>query len=210
MRLYLSAFVITVSMVASGALAQTNQTQAGAAQPAAAPKVSMPSAGFNNGKPYVNTEMQRANNALQMEVRRLVSEGKLVKEADEHWNSTGASVTEKAEEKDFKQFNKMAQDLANKSIVDMQMQKRVEPVDEKKQNQETPDPITNLTPSMRKSANDDTAIIAELNDGQHVIFRNNGAVMIMNERGHAILPPDGILTLKDGTTFNIKDGMRTE
>lgn len=81
-------------------------------------------------------------------------------------------------------------------------------VDPSKPKPETPEPITALTPSMRKLENN--AISAELVDGQNVLFRENGYVSIVDERGRYITPPDGVLTLRDGTTFTVKDGLRVD
>lgn len=213
MRSYLSVLVLSVSLIATNAFAQTNQPRSGAAQAVAPSPTSgnMPS-GFKGGKIFVDTKLQKANEAMNQEVMRLMREGKLEGTVVTQPSKAlvgQVNVSEKTKERDLKEFNRLSQDLANASASSLQEQKRVEKQDAKKQ-PEAPDPITNLSPSMRKSGNDDTAIMAELNDGQHVVFRNNGSVMIMNERGRAILPPDGVLTLKDGTTFNIKDGMRTE
>lgn len=214
MRSYLRAFVLSAAMVSTGistgVIAQTNQQHNGAVTSAKPVQTNL-TPGFGAGKPYVNTELQRSNIAIQKEMENLVQSGKIDAANKEYSAPLRAVITDKAKAKDFNQLNKLSQGIVVDSLSDMQKQKRIEPVDpEKKKSEETPEPITSLTPSMRKSGNDDTAIMAELSDGQHVVFRNNGSVMIMNERGRAILPPDGVLTLKDGTTFNIKDGMRTE
>ena len=235
MRAYLSALVISVVMVSSAALAQQGNQQTGqqGAQKDAGPapgtngRAGTLTPGFAGGKPYVNTELQRRNNALQEEVRKLVEANKIGKSAGlppsapRPLNDLTVSTTKEGQnkqkdclnktfkEKDFKQFNQLSQSLMGESIADTQKQKRIEVTQDKKKEEEAPEPIKNLTPAMKKAENTD-AIMAELNDGQHVVFRNNGYVSIMNERGRAITPPDGVLTLKDGTTFNIKDGMRTE
>lgn len=234
MRSYFSALVISVVMVSSAAFAQQGTKQVGqqGAQQDAGPapgtngRAGSLTPGFAGGKPYVNTELQRRNNALQDEVRKLVEAGKVGKSAglppssyrplnDLTVSTTKDGQTKQKEylqktfkEKDFKEFNQLSQGLMGESIADTQKQKRLEVAQDKKK-EDAPEPITNLTPAMKKAENTD-AIMSELIDGQHVVFRNNGYVSIMNERGRAITPPDGVLTLKDGTTFNIKDGMRTE
>lgn len=61
-----------------------------------------------------------------------------------------------------------------------------------------------------KKPDNAAAISAELIDGQQVVLHENGYVSIVAERGRYITPPDGILTLKDGTTFNVRNGLRVD
>ncbi len=204
MRPYLHALVLSVSLIATDAFAQMSPTY-----PAQPRKLSsgLPPLNFTP-RGYVNIELQQANEEIQHEVLKLVSSGKLINETNQYRTGKKTTFTDKVQEGDLDNLNRVSQRIANGAVVDTQLQKRL-PYNEKK-TEETPEPITKLSPSMRKSGNDDTAITAELYDGQHVVFRDNGSVMIMDERGRAKLPPDGLLTLKDGTTFKVKRGMRTE
>lgn len=61
------------------------------------------------------------------------------------------------------------------------------------------------------AAKEDTGpITAALNDGTQVIFFNDGTVKVKIAGGKELTPPDGVLTLRDGTTFAVKDGKRIE
>jgi len=51
-------------------------------------------------------------------------------------------------------------------------------------------------------------IVATLNDGSRVVFEPGGVVMVLAKDGSKTPAPDGMLTLKDGTPFVVKDGKR--
>ena len=51
-------------------------------------------------------------------------------------------------------------------------------------------------------------IIATLIDGTKVQFEAAGVVMILHKDGTKTPAPDGMLTLRDGTPFVVKDGKR--
>ncbi len=51
-------------------------------------------------------------------------------------------------------------------------------------------------------------VSAELNDGSKVEFDADGTVWVLNPAGGKTVAPDGILSLKDGTPFAVKDGKR--
>lgn len=72
-------------------------------------------------------------------------------------------------------------------------------------------PINQPGPGIKALANPpEKPVSAELNDGSQAVFRSNGSVSVLGPDGKFRLPPDGVLTLKDGTTFQVKGGMRTE
>jgi hypothetical protein len=52
-------------------------------------------------------------------------------------------------------------------------------------------------------------ISGELRDGTRIEFRSGGAVWFINADGSKVEAPDGVHTLKDGVTFEVKDGKRT-
>lgn len=54
-----------------------------------------------------------------------------------------------------------------------------------------------------------SAIKAELKDGTHIEIMADGSVLIVNSDGSKTPAPDGVHTLKDGTTFEVKDGKQT-
>ncbi len=49
---------------------------------------------------------------------------------------------------------------------------------------------------------------AELLDGTKIEFAPDGAVWVINTDGSRVPAPDGILTLKDGVTFTVKNSAR--
>lgn len=61
------------------------------------------------------------------------------------------------------------------------------------------------------SPNDaNSPVAAELMDGTQAIFRSDGSINVVMPNGKYVVPPDGVLTLKDGTTFNVEGGKRTQ
>jgi hypothetical protein len=72
-------------------------------------------------------------------------------------------------------------------------------------------PVEGLQPSAPPAPpNNPKPIHAELNDGTQVEFDLDGSVWILNKDGSKDPAPDGILTLKDGVTFNVKNGNRVD
>lgn len=51
---------------------------------------------------------------------------------------------------------------------------------------------------------------AELRDGTKIEISDDNTVTIINPDGTRNVAPDGILTLKDQTTFDVKDGKRVD
>lgn len=51
---------------------------------------------------------------------------------------------------------------------------------------------------------------AELNDGSKVEFDADGKVWVVDASGSRTIAPDGILSLKDGTPFAVKNGKRVD
>ena len=69
-------------------------------------------------------------------------------------------------------------------------------------------PVTNYAPPPQSAAIIPPPVIAELNDGSKVEFDADGSVMVLQADGSRTTAPTGILTLKDGTPFVVKDGKR--
>jgi hypothetical protein len=51
-------------------------------------------------------------------------------------------------------------------------------------------------------------VMDELKDGTKIEIGTDGTVSIMNADGTKTTAPDGVLTLKDQTTFGVKDGKK--
>jgi hypothetical protein len=72
-------------------------------------------------------------------------------------------------------------------------------------------PVEGVQPSAPPAPpNNPKPIHAELSDGTQVEFDLDGSVWILNKDGSKDPAPDGILTLKDGVTFNVKNGNRVD
>jgi hypothetical protein len=54
------------------------------------------------------------------------------------------------------------------------------------------------------------AVIAELKDGTKIEMGADGSVTALNADGSKAPVPDGILTLRDNTTFAVKNGKRLD
>jgi hypothetical protein len=53
-------------------------------------------------------------------------------------------------------------------------------------------------------------VAAELSDGTQALFGADGKVSIVSSDGRYRAPPDGVLTLKDGTSFTVEGGARVD
>jgi hypothetical protein len=51
---------------------------------------------------------------------------------------------------------------------------------------------------------------ATLKDGTPIEFEPDGSVVILGTDGSHTEAPDGVLTLKDGTTFAVKSGKKVD
>jgi hypothetical protein len=69
-----------------------------------------------------------------------------------------------------------------------------------------------MSPALRslKPGDDNAPVAAELSDGTQALFKSDGSVSIITQDGRYHTPPDGVLTLRDGTTFNVEGGMRND
>lgn len=70
--------------------------------------------------------------------------------------------------------------------------------------QATPIPIPTAPPE------ETYPLTAELLDGTVVVFGKDGAVTVKGSDHKERVPPDGILTLRDGTTFEVHGGVRVQ
>lgn len=73
----------------------------------------------------------------------------------------------------------------------------------------TPTPSAQMVDELTKPQ-ELKAISAELMDGTQVIFNPDGTVEVVGIDNKKRTPPDGVLTLRDGTTFAVEKGFRVE
>ena len=65
-------------------------------------------------------------------------------------------------------------------------------------------------PSELTKPDDTSPITAELMDGSVVQFNTDGSIQMVGADGKKRTPPDGTMTLRDGTTFSIDKGFRSD
>ena len=69
-------------------------------------------------------------------------------------------------------------------------------------------PVVTAQPGSPPPAPLPQPVTAELNDGSKVEFEADGAVLVVGADGTKTPAPDGVLSLKDGVPFVVKDGKR--
>lgn len=71
-------------------------------------------------------------------------------------------------------------------------------------------PIPDKQSPLKPAEEDKTPISASLLDGTEAVFYPDGKIKVKGTDGKEHTPPNGVLTLRDGTTFAVEHGVRVQ